>query len=387
MTPELQTLIDQIPIRHDFASYVMLLGVVQCYFLAFVIFLRCKRNSALYFLGWTLLFQAIIFTDTWLCYTGLMGQTIFLNDSTEPFVLLVPAFFYLFALALIRNDQLSYKNIWPVLIVPVFYTLVQIPYYLAPTSVKLTAYLDAYHAHLCCLPSPEGFTYSYQWLKNRFDWLVLGSFLVYGLLGIRLVWKERGRILQLPNQANAKRYRIVRNALIILFAVLIFIFLIFYNYEDDGGDHYIGIALAMISFVTAYVLLAESRFFEKSWFADKYKTASGGIAFETIDAHIDQNEYFLQQAATLSKLAEQLESSSNAISKAINLKKGVNFNDYINAKRIAVAKERLLDPEYANLTVEAIGESVGFRSKSTFYAAFKKQMGQSPSAYIKASQG
>lgn len=387
MAPELQELIDQIPLRHDFASYAMLLGVVQCYFLALVIFLRSKRNSALFFLGWTLLFQAIIFTDTWLCYTGMMGQTIFLNDSTEPFVLLVPAFFYLFALALIRNDRLSFKNVWPVLVVPVFYTLVQIPYYLSPTSVKLTAYLDAYHKDLCCLPSPDGFSYSYQWIKNKFDWLILFSFLIYGLMGTRLVWKERSRILQLPNQANAKRYKIVRNAVIILFVVLIIVFSVFYNYEDDGGDHYIGILLSVISFLTAYVLLADSRFFEKSWFADKYKTAGADLAFQIIDDHIDQNQYYLQQSATLSKLAGQLGSSSNAISKAINLEKGMNFNDYINAKRIAVAKERLLDPEYGNLTVEAIGESVGFRSKSTFYAAFKKQIGQSPSAYIKAFKG
>ena len=64
----------------------------------------------------------------------------------------------------------------------------------------------------------------------------------------------------------------------------------------------------------------------------------------------------------------------------------MNFNDFINQYRVEEAKIRLVDPEYSNLTVAAIGNSVGFTSKSAFYSAFKKHTQLSPSAFIKLKE-
>ena len=63
---------------------------------------------------------------------------------------------------------------------------------------------------------------------------------------------------------------------------------------------------------------------------------------------------------------------------------GSNYNHYINNKRIELAKERLVDPKFSHLTIEAIGESVGFKSKSAFYNAFKKISGISPFKFTKS---
>ena len=58
--------------------------------------------------------------------------------------------------------------------------------------------------------------------------------------------------------------------------------------------------------------------------------------------------------------------------------------NYLNKKRIEEAKEKFKSGDYRHLTIEAIGSSVGFRSKSAFYTAFKKHTGLSPAGYIKA---
>lgn len=58
---DVAAILDQIPIRYDLASHIMLLGIVQGVFLALVIFLRAKRDSAIIFFGWSLLVQCLVF--------------------------------------------------------------------------------------------------------------------------------------------------------------------------------------------------------------------------------------------------------------------------------------------------------------------------------------
>ncbi|MEO0340625.1 MAG: helix-turn-helix domain-containing protein, partial [Bacteroidota bacterium] len=58
------------------------------------------------------------------------------------------------------------------------------------------------------------------------------------------------------------------------------------------------------------------------------------------------------------------------------------FKDYINQFRIDKARQALLDPQNALLTIEAIGQQCGFQSKSTFFRAFKKETQLTPKQYV-----
>jgi AraC-like DNA-binding protein len=66
------------------------------------------------------------------------------------------------------------------------------------------------------------------------------------------------------------------------------------------------------------------------------------------------------------------------------------FLEYLNGYRIREAKMLLKEQneggEYAHYTVQAIGEMVGFGSRSVFYEAFKQIVGVSPSEYKKVSK-
>lgn len=382
---ELQHLIDLIPLRFDLISRIVLLGIVQGFFLGMVILFRGRsKNKALKTFAWLLIIQSIIILDNHLCYTGLMKYVLHLNDATEPLVLVIFPLIYLFLFQLLKREPLVFKKHAVHFLPAVLYALTQIQYYLQPLSVKYNAYLGAYHAHLPWAPTPSDITYEYHWIKDEFRWLVLASCLWYALASIRLILARKGKAAILSKKAMTSKYRFGRNTVILMVTALLLVFLIFLNHDDDAGDHYIGLFNTLITFSTAFVMLSESRFFENSWIADKYETLGHQhlqLRLATIEEFVREQAFFLSEDASLRQLASSLQTTPNHVSKVINAEAGMNFNEYINSFRVNYAKARLLDPKFGHLTIEAIGNSVGFKSKTAFYSAFKKHTQQSPKQY------
>lgn len=81
-------------------------------------------------------------------------------------------------------------------------------------------------------------------------------------------------------------------------------------------------------------------------------------------------------------LAQRVDSKYKYVSQVIHEKYGSNFNTFVNEYRIKEACKRMGDrARYGNLTIEAIANSVGFRSRSAFAQSFKRVTGLMPSEY------
>jgi AraC-like DNA-binding protein len=89
---------------------------------------------------------------------------------------------------------------------------------------------------------------------------------------------------------------------------------------------------------------------------------------------------------TLPKLAERLGISAHHLSQIINERLNQNFFDFMNAARVEEAKRQLVDPKKKHYSIIAIAEDVGFNSKSTFNAAFKKYTNMTPSEWRKSQE-
>lgn len=90
---------------------------------------------------------------------------------------------------------------------------------------------------------------------------------------------------------------------------------------------------------------------------------------------------------TEQKLAKQLGSNSAYLSKVVNDLCNCNFNTYINTLRVKEACKRFDDIDaYGQLSIEGIGISVGFNSRSTFSTVFKRVTGLTPSEYQRQSR-
>ena len=90
---------------------------------------------------------------------------------------------------------------------------------------------------------------------------------------------------------------------------------------------------------------------------------------------------------TLPRLASRLSVSTHHLSQVINERLKRSFNDFVNSYRVEEAKRRLSDPSAGHYSLIAIAEDVGFNSKSSFNAAFKKQTGMTPSEFRKKTNG
>ena len=109
--------------------------------------------------------------------------------------------------------------------------------------------------------------------------------------------------------------------------------------------------------------------------SEKYKE-------QLIDLMKEESPY-LNPDISLGDLSESLSIPNNHLSQVINEKFGQNFFDFINSYRVNEAKVWLSDPRRNSATMLAIAFESGFKSKSTFNAAFKKHVGQTPSEYKK----
>lgn len=102
---------------------------------------------------------------------------------------------------------------------------------------------------------------------------------------------------------------------------------------------------------------------------------------------MEETDLFCQPDFSLERLAAEIGSNSRYVSEVVNDVLGQNFRTMLNEYRVKRAMHMLSDTaNYGHLTIKAIGESVGYRSSSTFISVFTRQTGLKPSIYQKLSQ-
>jgi AraC-like DNA-binding protein len=112
---------------------------------------------------------------------------------------------------------------------------------------------------------------------------------------------------------------------------------------------------------------------------------TGNTELEQIVRIIQDNLYeqepFINPDLTLSAWAATLRLPESKISLAINKMLKKNFYDLINEARVKKAQTLLQLRQ--ELSIEGVAHEAGFNSRASFYRAFKKYTGMTPSAFLK----
>ncbi|MCC8075192.1 MAG: AraC family transcriptional regulator [Clostridiales bacterium] len=93
-------------------------------------------------------------------------------------------------------------------------------------------------------------------------------------------------------------------------------------------------------------------------------------------------ETHLAEKITLEGAAQSLLVSQSALQQTFRDKLGVSFYRFVTQRRLIAAKNLILEGQ----PLTSVGEQVGFSDYSTFYRAFQKEYGVSPSQFRKRNR-
>lgn len=179
---------------------------------------------------------------------------------------------------------------------------------------------------------------------------------------------------------NTQHSKIVFGSTVLVFSLLILGFLFFYYVQQKKQKHQ---------------LFAKNLQLVRQLHQNHYKVKPKRKRYTQIDdsklekilIHIETligDEFFLDPDMSLNNLAKRIDTNTSYLSQIINDNYNKTFSNFINELRISYVLKKLETEEnYHKLTIDHIAEKAGFASSSTFYGAFKKFTGLTPSYYIK----
>ena len=135
--------------------------------------------------------------------------------------------------------------------------------------------------------------------------------------------------------------------------------------------------------ITIYIL-SKTSFFKSSY--KKYHKSSLSSVFKKeklkfLKSLIENDRLYLLPEFSLNKLSELSGISKHHISQILNEELQVSFFQLTNEYRIGEAKTRLMDEKPQKM--EQLAYDLGYKSKSTFFNAFKKATDMTPLQFRK----
>ena len=227
-----------------------------------------------------------------------------------------------------------------------------------------------------------------QWLVRN-PWLIAAHMLIYCLLVFILVRRKHTETTQYTELR--KRWSVILLSLFTLFVIsyLAYFVLVRFPFFNDQWDYFISMTMSLSIYAIGFFIFNQPQVFDGEFHANLFlPTANGNDTLEqsmlnelyrNVTNFMETRKPYVENELRLVHLADRLGFSTHLLSKVINSKSGENFNQFINNYRLKEA-EYLLSKS-SDLSIQNIYYEVGFNNKATFYTAFRKKYGCTPSQF------
>jgi len=152
----------------------------------------------------------------------------------------------------------------------------------------------------------------------------------------------------------------------------------------------IWLALSFVVMFIAFYAMVHPQVFQAEEMSKMLKYQQSKLSTKDLDSlkqRLDdimlEKKPFLNNKLMKVELAELMGISSPDLARVLNEGVGMNFFEYVNYYRIKAFIELAKSDQAQRMTLFALAQDVGFNSKSTFNAAFKKLTGTTPTAYFR----
>jgi AraC-like DNA-binding protein len=257
-----------------------------------------------------------------------------------------------------------------------------LPFFLLGASQKLTIYLN--------LVARPGFDIHFSFLVKFIHVFI---YLVLTLLVLRNFKKEMKQYYSSLHKVrmNWLHYLLFGFFIILAMYVLFYTLWITGNFIDSKIWRYLCVWEPVMLLILGYKgLVQPDLIFQADLLSskEKYRQSKLSKSDSRQLSHkllklMEQEKPYLKSDLTLLQLADELGISHVFLSQVINQNLHQNFFDFINRYRVEEAKKILKSDRSRRSTILNVAFDVGFNSKSTFYKAFKKEMGITPVKFRK----
>ena len=104
--------------------------------------------------------------------------------------------------------------------------------------------------------------------------------------------------------------------------------------------------------------------------------------FLKLQMYFEEEKAYLNKDVSINTICSKIGCNPVEFPKLLKKECGIGISRLINQYRIRHAIEMIENGYLKKLTVETLAEEVGFRSRNTFYLAFKKETGLSPTSFV-----
>lgn len=160
-------------------------------------------------------------------------------------------------------------------------------------------------------------------------------------------------------------------------------------FDDKDFNSYQLVVIAFLFYFIAFGLMnKESQILPKSE-TPKYRNSN--LNEDLIKRYkrelkhaMEVDKMYLNNKLSINEVSEKLNIPRQYISEVLNVHMNISFQDYVNKYRVEEFVNRLQNVQNDHLTLLGIANDVGFNSKSSFNAIFKKYKGLTPSQFKKS---